>query len=66
MLSPERHSSGPYIRGYPNMPNSVVIELMKEVAVLKSQVKDLMALQKWQMSLLAMTLAAVIGTWVSR
>jgi len=48
------------------MPNSVVIELMKEVAVLKSQVKDLMALQKWQMSLLAMTLAAVIGTWVSR
>jgi hypothetical protein len=48
------------------MPNAIVIELMKEVAVLKSQVKDLMSLQKWQMGMLAMVLAAVVGAWVSR
>jgi hypothetical protein len=48
------------------MPTSIVTQLIAEVAVLKSQVKDLMSLAKWQMGLLAMVLAAVVGAWVSR
>jgi hypothetical protein len=49
-----------------NMPNSIVVELIRKVAILETKVQELMKYQKWQMGLLTAILAAVFGAWVTR
>lgn len=48
------------------MPNSVVVELIRKVAILETKVAELMRYQKWQMGLLTAILAAVFGAWMTR
>lgn len=48
------------------MPNNIVVELIRKVAVLETKVQELMKYQKWQMGLLTAILAAVFGAWVTR
>ena len=48
------------------MPNNIVVELIRKVAILETKVEELMKYQKWQMGLLTAILAAVFGAWVTR
>lgn len=48
------------------MPNSVVVELIRKVAILETKVQELMKYQRWQVGLLTAILAAVFGAWVTR
>lgn len=48
------------------MPTNIVMQLIKDVAILQTQVKNLMKYQYWQMGLLSMIFVAVLGAWVTR